>query len=115
MVVTNCNLNGGTTAFWLNAGVWTLVSQQVLAFNGCITLTLNTTSSSPLISQLTGTVVSVQPNPPQPSSGGGGGGSSSPGPTPTPVPAPLPVIVPAPNLLGPAEGAQITGLGTQLT
>ncbi|MEK7214616.1 MAG: hypothetical protein AAB289_03380, partial [Chloroflexota bacterium] len=110
---TNCNLNGGTTAYWFNGSVWTLVSQQVLSFNGCMTITLNTTSSSPLLSQLTGTVIGVSP--PAPVSSSSGGGSSSSQPAPTPISAPLPVIVPTPNLMGPTEGAQLTGLSTQLT
>lgn len=57
-----CN-TGGTTLYWWNGSVWGLVSNQT--FNpttGCITITVSTTSS-PSIAQLTGTVFGVGSGP----------------------------------------------------
>ena len=57
-----CN-TGGTTLYWWNGSVWGLVSNQTYnPTTGCITVTV-TTSSSPSIDQLTGTVFGVASGP----------------------------------------------------
>jgi probable HAF family extracellular repeat protein len=57
-----CN-TGGTTLYWWNGSVWALVSNQTYnPTTGCITVTV-TTSSSPSIAQLTGTVFGVASGP----------------------------------------------------
>ncbi|MDX6557826.1 MAG: hypothetical protein QOF72_875, partial [Blastocatellia bacterium] len=57
-----CN-TGGTTLYWWNGSVWGLVSNQTYTpSTGCITVTV-TTTSSPSIAQLTGTVFGVATGP----------------------------------------------------
>lgn len=57
-----CN-TGGTTLYWWNGSVWGLVSNQTYnPVTGCITITVSSTSS-PSIAQLTGTVFGVASGP----------------------------------------------------
>jgi CSLREA domain-containing protein len=57
-----CN-TGGTTLYWWDGSVWGLVSNQTYnPTTGCITITV-TTTSSPSIAQLTGTVFGVASGP----------------------------------------------------
>jgi CSLREA domain-containing protein len=57
-----CN-TGGTTLYWWDGSVWGLVSNQTYnPTTGCITVTV-TTTSSPSIAQLTGTVFGVGSGP----------------------------------------------------
>jgi hypothetical protein len=57
-----CN-TGGTTLYWWNGSVWALVSNQTYnPSTSCITVTI-TTTSSPSIAQLTGTVFGVASGP----------------------------------------------------
>jgi hypothetical protein len=57
-----CN-TGGTTLYWWDGSVWGLVSNQTYSpSTGCITVTV-TTTSSPSIAQLTGTVFGVASGP----------------------------------------------------
>jgi hypothetical protein len=57
-----CN-TGGTTLYWWDGSVWALVSNQTYnPGTGCITVTV-TTTSSPSIAQLTGTVFGVGSGP----------------------------------------------------
>jgi hypothetical protein len=58
VTITDCNLNGGTNVYWWNGTAWALVNPQ--SYNQstkCVTFTVNS-SSSPTLSQLTGTPLS---------------------------------------------------------
>lgn len=58
-----CN-TGGSSLYWFDGFIWQLVSPQTYnAQTGCIAVTLNNSSSSPNISQLTGTVIGVAGGP----------------------------------------------------
>jgi DNA uptake protein ComE-like DNA-binding protein len=57
LTVKDCNLNGGNTMYWRNGTVWAAVVPQSYSA-GCATATLSSTSS-PTIAQLTGTVFAV--------------------------------------------------------
>ncbi|MEK7216362.1 MAG: hypothetical protein AAB289_12275, partial [Chloroflexota bacterium] len=111
VAVKICPTNGGTQAYWFNGTTWLLViPQQPVAPAPCIAITIDA-NSSPNLSQVTGTVIAFQPPLPPPSSGGGGG---VPVATPAPAPAPAPAPIPGVELVGPANGAQLDGLGTPL-
>jgi hypothetical protein len=57
LTLTQCNLNGGTVVYWWNGTAWAAASDQSLS-NGCVIVTVNATTS-PNLSQLTGTVFAV--------------------------------------------------------
>jgi hypothetical protein len=54
--IQDCNLSGGTTALWYNGSTWAPVTpaSAVTTSGGCLTITLDS-STSPSLSQLTGT------------------------------------------------------------
>jgi hypothetical protein len=55
LTITDCDLNGGTTVSWWNGTAWVLASNQTYdATTKCVTITVNSTTS-PNLSQLTGT------------------------------------------------------------
>ena len=57
LTVTDCHLNDGTRVYWWNGTAWALISSQGWdPVTGCVRFTL-TSSTSPSISQLTGTVI----------------------------------------------------------
>ena len=58
LTIITCNMSGFGRIRWLDGGTWRLVSPQSYA-NGCVTMNLSTTSS-PTIAQLTGTIFGVQ-------------------------------------------------------
>ena len=56
LTVLDCHLNGGTTVSWWDGTAWVLASPQTYdAATGCVTITV-TTTSSPNLSQMAGTV-----------------------------------------------------------
>jgi hypothetical protein len=58
--VVDCNLAGGNVVYWWNGTAWAQVSPQSFdPSTGCVTLTL-TSSSSPSVTQLSGTYFGVQ-------------------------------------------------------
>ena len=57
LTLTQCNLDGGTVVYWWNGTAWAAASDQSLS-NGCVIVTVNATTS-PNLSQLTGTVFAV--------------------------------------------------------
>jgi hypothetical protein len=57
LTVRDCNLNGGNTIYWRDGNAWAAVDPQSYSA-GCATATLSSTSS-PTIAQLTGTVFAV--------------------------------------------------------
>jgi GH25 family lysozyme M1 (1,4-beta-N-acetylmuramidase) len=59
--IVDCSLNGGDILSWWNGSNWLEVSPQSPTPIGCVTATLSSTSS-PTISQLTGTVFAVSTN-----------------------------------------------------
>jgi hypothetical protein len=59
LTITDCNLNGGTTVSWWNGTTWVLASNQTYdATAKCVTITVNGTTS-PNLSQLTGTPIAA--------------------------------------------------------
>lgn len=59
LTITDCNLNGGTNVYWWTGTAWALASSQTYnATTKCVTITVNSTTS-PTLSQLTGTVVAA--------------------------------------------------------
>jgi hypothetical protein len=55
LTVENCHLNGGTRVYWWNGSVWAMVSGQTYnPATHCVTFTV-TSSTSPSLSDLTGT------------------------------------------------------------
>ncbi|MCL4414504.1 MAG: IPT/TIG domain-containing protein, partial [Actinobacteria bacterium] len=70
LTIKNCNLNSGDAVTWWNpsansgAGGWEDVSNQTFSSGppACVTITV-TTTSSPSLSQLTGTVLAVGSSP----------------------------------------------------
>jgi hypothetical protein len=57
VTLTECNLNGGNVIYWWNGTAWAAASNQSFS-DGCVTLTV-TATTSPNLSQLTGTVFAV--------------------------------------------------------
>ncbi len=57
VTLTQCDLNGGTIIYWWNGTTWAPASDQSFS-NGCATVIVNATTS-PNLSQLTGTVFAV--------------------------------------------------------
>ena len=57
LTLTECNLNGGNVIYWWNGTAWAAASNQSFS-DGCVTLTV-TATTSPNLSQLTGTVFAV--------------------------------------------------------
>jgi Beta-propeller repeat len=57
VTIVDCNMSGFSQISWLDGGTWVLVSPQTYN-NGCVTMDLSDTSS-PSISQLTGTIFGV--------------------------------------------------------
>jgi hypothetical protein len=57
VTIVACNMSGFSQISWLDGGTWVLVSPQSYN-NGCVTMDLSNTSS-PSISQLTGTIFGV--------------------------------------------------------
>ena len=56
LTILDCHLNGGTTVSWWNGTAWALASSQTYnAATRCVTITVDGTTS-PSLSQLTGTV-----------------------------------------------------------
>lgn len=56
LTITNCHLKGGTDVYWWNGMAWARASNQTYnATTKCVTITVNSTTS-PSLSQLTGTV-----------------------------------------------------------
>ncbi|MHB1504270.1 MAG: fibronectin type III domain-containing protein [Acidimicrobiales bacterium] len=54
--VTDCNMSGGNTIYWWNGSAWEPVAPQSYSpSTGCVTTTI-TSSTSPTIAELTGTV-----------------------------------------------------------
>jgi hypothetical protein len=54
--IKDCNLNGGSTINWWNGKAWVLASPQSYdATTKCVTLTVNNSTSVPLLGQLHGT------------------------------------------------------------
>ena len=58
LTIITCNMSGFGRIRWLDGTTWRLVSPQSYA-NGCVTMNLSSTSS-PTIAQLTGTIFGVQ-------------------------------------------------------
>ena len=55
LMIVNCALNGGNTAYWWNGSIWQAASNQSYdGVSGCATITVNA-STSPSLSDLTGT------------------------------------------------------------
>ena len=60
VMVADCNLGDGHEAFWWTGSVWQLMSNQVWdAGSGCLTMTFDSSSTSPSIAQLNGTPAMV--------------------------------------------------------
>jgi uncharacterized repeat protein (TIGR01451 family) len=60
--VVDCTLNGGDTLWWWNGSSWVQVSPQSPSPTGCVTADLSA-SSTPTVSELTGTVFAVTTTP----------------------------------------------------
>lgn len=59
LTITNCSLNGGTNVYWWTGAAWALASHQTYnATTRCVTITV-TSTTSPSLSQLTGTVIAA--------------------------------------------------------
>jgi GH25 family lysozyme M1 (1,4-beta-N-acetylmuramidase) len=58
VTIVDCNLNGGDALWWWNGSAWVEVSPQSASPPGCITADLSSTST-PTVSELTGTVFAV--------------------------------------------------------
>ena len=56
--IRNCNLYGGTDVYWWDGTVWARVSDQTYEGGGCVTITV-TATTSPNLSQMTGTIIAA--------------------------------------------------------
>ncbi len=66
LTIVVCSLGGGTAVSWYNGTAWVPVSPQSYdPIRLCVTMVLDQTGSSPLISQLTGTIFAVGKPTPQ--------------------------------------------------
>ena len=110
LTLQQCGATASETIYWWNGTAWAVVRPQSFAA-GCISVTLDETSSSPLLSQLSGTpfVVATVAAPPGGGGGGGGGGGTGGGASSAPG---VQLLSPA---FGPAAGGTtVTVIGSGL-
>jgi hypothetical protein len=97
LLLLNCDLAGGTQAYWWNGSAWLAVTARSYdPGSGCLTLAIDD-SSTPNLAQVNGSIFGVGSGlrpPPSP--------SPAPSPSPGPAPSPQPVLFVPP--LPPAQG-----------
>jgi uncharacterized protein YjbI with pentapeptide repeats len=63
--ITDCNLGGGSQAYWWYGSSWLLATNQSYdPSTGCLTITVNVTRTGPTISELSGTPFAISDQPP---------------------------------------------------